>query len=82
MEKTLKNYSENNDYEVVYIDNIKHYEILSEKLKKFLAEEWPRVQATIQRLGLNAAELLNGKRAGEAKSSKRSDERSDKKEEH
>jgi GntR family transcriptional regulator len=27
---------------------------------KFLAEEWPRVFATIQRLGLKAEELLNG----------------------
>jgi GntR family transcriptional regulator len=28
--------------------------------QKFLAEEWPRVFAAIQRLGLNAEELLNG----------------------
>ena len=28
--------------------------------EKFLAEEWPRVYATIQRLGLKAEELLNG----------------------
>jgi len=27
--------------------------------QKFLAEEWPRVSATIQRLGLKADELLN-----------------------
>jgi GntR family transcriptional regulator len=26
--------------------------------QKFLAEEWPRIQATIQRLGLSAEELL------------------------
>jgi hypothetical protein len=26
--------------------------------QKFLEEEWPRVHATIQRLGLDAAELL------------------------
>ena len=35
--------------------------------QKFLDEEWPRIQATIQRLGLDAKELLdsgvNGKRA-------------------
>jgi GntR family transcriptional regulator len=29
--------------------------------EKFLAEEWPRVYATIQRLGLRAEELLDGK---------------------
>ena len=28
--------------------------------QKFLAEQWPRVYATIQRLGLKAEELLNG----------------------
>jgi GntR family transcriptional regulator len=28
--------------------------------EKFLAEEWPRVCATIQRLGLTAEELFNG----------------------
>lgn len=27
---------------------------------KFLNEEWPRIKETIQRLGLNAEELLNG----------------------
>jgi GntR family transcriptional regulator len=27
--------------------------------QKFLAEEWPRVHATIQRLGLTAKELLD-----------------------
>jgi GntR family transcriptional regulator len=28
--------------------------------EKFLDEEWPRVQATIERLGFTAEELLNG----------------------
>jgi len=28
--------------------------------EKFLAEEWPRIKETIQRLGLKAEELLNG----------------------
>lgn len=28
--------------------------------EKFLTEQWPRVYATIQRLGLNPEELLNG----------------------
>ena len=36
--------------------------------QKFLAEEWPRIQATIQRLGLDAKELLNGSRSGASKS--------------
>jgi GntR family transcriptional regulator len=33
--------------------------LLRGERQKFLAEEWPRVNATIQRLGLNAGELLN-----------------------
>jgi GntR family transcriptional regulator len=34
--------------------------LLEGERQKFLGEEWPRVYATIQRLGLNADELLNG----------------------
>ncbi|HSY92176.1 MAG TPA: GntR family transcriptional regulator [Candidatus Binatus sp.] len=34
--------------------------LLQGERQKFLEEEWPRVQATIQRLGLKAEELLNG----------------------
>jgi len=35
--------------------------LLEAERLRFLKEEWPRVQATIQRLGLNARELLNGR---------------------
>jgi DNA-binding transcriptional regulator YhcF (GntR family) len=34
--------------------------LLQGERQKFLAEEWPRVYETIQRLGLKAEELLNG----------------------
>ena len=34
--------------------------LLQGERQKFLGEEWPRVQATIQRLGLTTEELLNG----------------------
>jgi GntR family transcriptional regulator len=34
--------------------------LLQGERQKFLDEEWPRVHATIQRLGLRAEELLNG----------------------
>jgi len=34
--------------------------LLAGEREKFLGEEWPRVAATIQRLGLNAEELLAG----------------------
>ena len=41
--------------------------LLRGEREKFLAEEWPRVQATIQRLGLKTEELLdvskNGRKA-------------------
>jgi GntR family transcriptional regulator len=34
--------------------------LLQGERQKFLGEEWPRIHATIQRLGLNAEELLRG----------------------
>ena len=34
--------------------------LLQGERQKFFGEEWPRVYATIQRLGLKAEELLNG----------------------
>ena len=34
--------------------------LLQGERQKFLAEEWPRIQANIQRLGLTAEDLLNG----------------------
>ena len=34
--------------------------LLKAERQKFLQEEWPRIVATVQRLGLNAQELLHG----------------------
>jgi GntR family transcriptional regulator len=34
--------------------------LLHGERKKFLAEDWPRIKETIQRLGLTAEELLDG----------------------
>jgi len=34
--------------------------LLQGERQRFLGEEWPRIYATIQRLGLKAKELLNG----------------------
>jgi hypothetical protein len=34
--------------------------LLQGERQKFLGEEWPRVYATIQRLGLKTEELLDG----------------------
>ncbi len=36
--------------------------LLEDEREKFLAEQWPRVYATIQRLGLRPKELLKGAR--------------------
>src|SRR5579864_4446438 len=37
-----------------------HDQLLKAERQKFLGEEWPRVRATIERLGLTTTELLNG----------------------
>jgi GntR family transcriptional regulator len=37
--------------------------LLKGERQKFLEEEWPRISATIQRLGLKPEELLNGAKA-------------------
>ena len=34
--------------------------LMEAERRRFLGEEWPRIQATIQRLGLNAEDLLDG----------------------
>ena len=44
----------------MFINAGAHDLLLQGERQKFLAEEWPRVSATIQRLGLKAEELLNG----------------------
>ena len=38
--------------------------LLQGERQKFLGEEWPRIYAIIQRLGLKAGELLNGAKSG------------------
>jgi GntR family transcriptional regulator len=48
--------------------------LLQNERQKFLAEEWPRVSATIQRLGLKAAELLNGSAKPRSKSTAKEEE--------
>lgn len=44
--------------------------LLRAERQKFVTEEWPRIQATIQRLGLSAEELLDGSSASKAKNKK------------
>ena len=49
--------------------------LLKGERKKFLAEEWPRVAATIQRLGLTTEDLLKAVDQKSAASGRRSDGR-------
>ena len=44
----------------MFVKNGAREMLLRDERQKFLGEEWPRVQATIQRLGLKPEELLNG----------------------
>jgi GntR family transcriptional regulator len=51
--------------------------LLQGERRKFLSEQWPRVYATIQRLGLRTEELLDGAANRRASSEDRSDDDSD-----
>ena len=44
----------------MFINEGARAQLLQGERQKFLAEEWPRIKANIQRLGLDAGELLNG----------------------
>src|SRR3981081_2187540 len=44
----------------MFINTGAHSLLLQGERQRFLGEEWPRVYATIQRLGLRAEELLDG----------------------
>ena len=49
--------------------------LLRGEREKFLAEEWPRIWATIQRLGLSAEELLDAECAKNTRPHSRKEER-------
>jgi GntR family transcriptional regulator len=49
--------------------------LLRGERQKFLVEEWPRIQATIQRLGLTPEELLDGSISRRSKSKGKEEER-------
>ena len=49
--------------------------LLKGERQKFLEEEWPRIVAMIQRLGLNTEELLDGTGGVQSKSVRRSNEK-------
>lgn len=62
----LKGYQELVDEELVekrrglglFVREGAHQRLLDGERERFLAEEWPRIQATIQRLGLTPEDLL------------------------
>jgi GntR family transcriptional regulator len=64
----LKGYQELADEELVekrrglglFVRTGARDKLLRGERQRFLTEEWPRVKATIQRLGLNPEELLDG----------------------
>jgi len=49
--------------------------LLRSEREKFVAEEWPRVAATMQRLGLKPEDLLNGNAKPRSKSKSKEEER-------
>ena len=63
----LKGYQQLVDEELVeskrgrgmFVNEGARHRLLRGEREKFLAEQWPRVRATIQRLGLTPAELLD-----------------------
>ena len=79
----LKGYQELVDEELVekrrglgmYVKDGARKLLLRGERQKFLAEEWPRVRATIQRLGLNAEDLLDGDAPKGTSSTDREEER-------
>ena len=52
-----------------------HNLLLENERQKFLAEQWPRVYATIQRLGLTPEELLEAGASHRSKSKPKEEER-------
>jgi GntR family transcriptional regulator len=59
----------------MFINNGAHRLLLREERQKFLAEEWPRVQETIRRVGLTAEDLLAAPAKRRSKSRNSNEER-------
>jgi GntR family transcriptional regulator len=69
----LKGYQELVDEELVekrrgvgmFVKEGARAQLLKGERQKFLSEEWPKIRETMQRLGISAEELLNGKAKAE-----------------
>jgi len=59
----------------MFINEGARHLLLSGERQKFLEEEWPRVHATIQRLGLKADELLKSGNGASGDAGKKEEER-------
>jgi DNA-binding transcriptional regulator YhcF (GntR family) len=44
----------------MYVSDGARAALMKDERQRFLTEEWPKVQATIQRLGFSASQLLSG----------------------
>ena len=55
----------------MYVNTGARSMLLAGEREKFLAEQWPRIYATIQRLGLTASELLNPPTSPDAREEER-----------
>jgi GntR family transcriptional regulator len=79
----LKGYQELVDEQLVeskrglgmFVKSGAHDVLLRSERQKFLTEEWPKISAMIQRLGLTAEELLNGSAKRRSKSKPDQEER-------
>jgi GntR family transcriptional regulator len=49
----------------MYVTSGARAQLLTDERQRFLAQEWPRVKATIERLGLDADLLLRGANGGQ-----------------
>jgi GntR family transcriptional regulator len=71
----LKSYQELVDGELVekrrglgmFVSQGARKALLRDERERFLKEEWPRIQDTIERLGFSAEDLLERRRAGRAR---------------
>jgi DNA-binding transcriptional regulator YhcF (GntR family) len=58
----------------MYVSDGARAALMKDERRRFLTEEWPKVHATIQRLGLSASQLLRGDAPGAASPSEKVDD--------
>lgn len=53
----------------MFVTDGAHKQLLKDERRRFLDREWPRITATIERLGLSASELLSASESGDSRDS-------------